>query len=125
FKTGDQMATRRAVNAAINATADLIPGLMAGSADLTENNGVALEHGQAQEADSPGGAQVHFGIREHAMGSVMNGLALHGGVLPIGGTFFVFSDYMRPAVRLAALSQTHVIYSWTHDSVGLGEDGPT
>jgi len=125
FKAGEEMATRRAVNAAINATVDLIPGLMAGSADLTENNGVALEHGQAQEASSPDGAQIHFGIREHAMGGVMNGLALHGGVLPVGGTFFVFSDYMRPAVRLAALSEAHVIYSWTHDSVGLGEDGPT
>jgi transketolase len=125
FEAGKQMATRRAVNAAINATADLIPGLMAGSADLTENNGVALEGATAQEADSPDGAQIHFGIREHGMGGVMNGLALHGGVLPVGGTFFVFSDYMRPAVRLAALSGAHVIYSWTHDSVGLGEDGPT
>jgi transketolase len=125
FEAGKEMATRRAVNAAINATADLIPGLMAGSADLTENNGVALEGAVAQEAGTPGGNQVHFGIREHAMGGVMNGLALHGGVLPVGGTFFVFSDYMRPAVRLAALSEAHVIYSWTHDSVGLGEDGPT
>jgi transketolase len=125
FEVGEEMATRRAVNAAINATADLIPGLMAGSADLTENNGVSLEGGVAQEFDSPGGAQIHFGIREHGMGGVMNGLALHGGVLPVGGTFFVFSDYMRPAVRLAALSEAHVIYSWTHDSVGLGQDGPT
>ncbi|MGH9017472.1 MAG: transketolase-like TK C-terminal-containing protein, partial [Acidimicrobiales bacterium] len=114
-----------AVNAAINATAGMIPALMAGSADLTENNGVALDDGRAQEPATPGGAQIHFGIREHAMGGVMNGLALHGGVLPVGGTFFVFSDYMRPSVRLAALSEAHVIYSWTHDSVGLGEDGPT
>ncbi|HVC70541.1 MAG TPA: transketolase [Acidimicrobiales bacterium] len=125
FKAGEEMATRRAINACINATAAFIPGLMAGSADLTENNGVALTDGRVQESDSPGGAQVHFGIREHGMGAVMNGLALHGGVTPIGGTFFVFSDYMRPAVRLAALSEAHVIYSWTHDSVGLGEDGPT
>ena len=125
FKPGEELATRRAVNAAINATAALIPGLMAGSADLTENNGVALDDGTAQEQSTPGGAQIHFGIREHAMGGVMNGLALHGGVLPVGGTFFVFSDYMRPAVRLAALSEAHVIYSWTHDSIGLGQDGPT
>jgi transketolase len=125
FKAGDESATRRAVNACINATAEMIPGLMAGSADLTENNGVALEKATAQEAGSADGAQVHFGIREHAMGAVMTGLALHGGVLPVGGTFFVFSDYMRGAVRLAALSEAHVIYSWTHDSVGLGEDGPT
>jgi transketolase len=125
FKAGEQLATRRAVNAAINATAASIPGLMAGSADLTENNGVAIDGSTAQEPATPEGNQIHFGIREHGMGSVMNGLALHGGVLPVGGTFFVFSDYMRPAVRLAALSATHVIYSWTHDSVGLGEDGPT
>jgi transketolase len=125
FKPGEEMATRRAVNAAINASAEKIPGLMAGSADLTENNGVALEGATAQEPESPQGNQIHFGIREHGMGGVMNGLALHGGVLPVGGTFFVFSDYMRPSVRLAALSEAHVIYSWTHDSVGLGEDGPT
>jgi transketolase len=125
FKAGEELATRRAVNAAINASAKMIPGLMAGSADLTENNGVALDDGVAQEPATPEGAQIHFGIREHGMGGVMNGLALHGGVLPVGGTFFVFSDYMRPSVRLAALSEAHVIYSWTHDSVGLGEDGPT
>ena len=74
---------------------------------------------------TPGGIQVHYGIREHGMGGVMNGMAAHRGVLPVGGTFFVFSDYMRGAVRLAALGQAHVIYSWTHDSIGLGEDGPT
>jgi transketolase len=125
FKAGEEVATRRALNAVINASAELIPGLMAGSADLTENNGVAIEGAVAQEAGTPGGVQIHYGIREHGMGGVMNGLALHGGVLPVGGTFFVFSDYMRGAVRLAALSEAHVIYSWTHDSVGLGEDGPT
>jgi transketolase len=73
----------------------------------------------------PDGRQIYFGVREHAMGGVMNGMALHGGVVPVGGTFFNFSDYMRGAVRLAALSRAHVVYSWTHDSVGLGEDGPT
>ena len=125
FRAGEAVPTRRALNACLNATADLVPGLMAGSADLTENNGVALDGSTAQEAGTPAGNQVHFGIREHGMGAVMNGLALHGGVLPIGGTFFVFSDYMRPSVRLAALSEAHVVYSWTHDSVGLGEDGPT
>jgi transketolase len=78
-----------------------------------------------QAEDHPGGRQIAYGVREHGMGGVMNGLALHGGVLPVGGTFFNFSDYMRGAVRLAALSQAKVIYSWTHDSVGLGEDGPT
>jgi transketolase len=125
FAPGKDLATRRALNACINATASSIPGLMAGSADLTENNGVAVEGASPQESDTPSGIQVHYGIREHGMGGVMNGLALHGGVLPVGGTFFVFSDYMRPSVRLAALSGAHVVYAWSHDSVGLGEDGPT
>jgi transketolase len=125
FETGTKLATRHAINQCINATVDGLPGLMAGSADLTGNNGVAVKGSEPQGADTPGGGQLHFGIREHAMGATMNGMALHGGVLPIGGTFFVFSDYMRPAVRLAALSRAHVIYSWTHDSIGLGEDGPT
>jgi transketolase len=125
FEAGTKLATRRAINKCINATAAGLPGLMAGSADLTGNNGVALTGAALQAAATPGGAQLHYGIREHAMGGTMNGMALHGGVLPLGGTFFVFSDYMRPAVRLAALSGAHVIYSWTHDSVGLGEDGPT
>ena len=80
---------------------------------------------EIQSRETPGGIQVHYGIREHGMGSAMNGMAQHRGVLPVGGTFFCFSDYMRPSVRLAALTGTHVIYSWTHDSVGLGEDGPT
>src|SRR5204862_5823206 len=75
--------------------------------------------------DHPAGRLIYFGIREHGMGTVLNGIALHGGGVPFGGTFFNFSDYMRPAVRLAALSDAHVVYSWTHDSVGLGEDGPT
>jgi transketolase len=125
FEAGSQLATRQAINKCINGTVSAIPGLIAGSADLTGNNGVAIKDSDVQGTDTPAGIQLHFGVREHAMGSVMNGLALHGGVLPVGGTFFVFSDYMRPAVRLAALSKAHVIYSWTHDSVGLGEDGPT
>ena len=125
FEAGTQLATRRAVNRCIDATAGRLPGLLAGSADLTGNNGVKVKGAVIQARESPGGTQVHYGIREHGMGSVMNGMAAHGGVLPLGGTFFVFTDYMRPAVRLAALSGLHVIYSWTHDSVGLGQDGPT
>ncbi len=125
FEAGNQIATRRALNDCIRATASGIPGLLAGSADLTGNTGVALADHDDQSASNPGGTQVHYGIREHAMGAMMNGMALHGGVLPVGGTFFVFSDYMRPAVRLAALSGAHVVYSWTHDSIGLGQDGPT
>jgi transketolase len=125
FEAGTQLATRHALNQCIDATAGRIPGLLAGSADLTGNNGVKVKGAQIQARESPGGIQVHYGIREHGMGSVMNGMAEHGGVLPLGGTFFVFTDYMRPAVRLASLSGSHVMYSWTHDSIGLGQDGPT
>ena len=125
FEVGTQVATRKALYACINATADLIPGLVAGAADLTGNTGVKLDGAARQSPEHPEGRQVYFGIREHAMGAMMTGMAHHGGVLPVGGTFFCFSDYMRPAVRLAAMSRAHVIYSWTHDSVGLGEDGPT
>ena len=80
---------------------------------------------EAQEPDNPGGDLIHYGIREHGMGAAMTGMAAHRGILPVGGTFFVFSDYMRGAVRVAALSDVHVVYSWTHDSIGLGQDGPT
>jgi transketolase len=119
------MATRKAIRACLDATGPMIPGLLPGSADLTGNTGVAMSGVPAQSKGDPGGSLVHYGIREHAMGAVMNGMAAHRGVLPVGGTFFVFSDYMRPAVRLAALSTMHVVYSWTHDSIGLGQDGPT
>jgi transketolase len=125
FEAGTELATRHAINQCINASAAGLPGLMAGSADLTGNNGVAVKGAELQDATTPGGVQLHYGVREHAMGAAMTGMALHGGILPVGGTFFCFSDYMRPAVRLAALSRAHVIYSWTHDSIGLGEDGPT
>jgi len=125
FEAGTKLATRQAFNKCINATVEGLPGLMAGSADLTGNNGVAIKGAAIQSVGSPGGQQLHYGVREHGMGAVMTGMALHGGVLPVGGTFFVFTDYMRPSVRLAALSRAHVIYSWTHDSIGLGEDGPT
>lgn len=126
WEVGEQVATRNAGKACLDAVLDVVPPLVGGGADLTGNTGVQMppEAGTFSRTDR-GGRQVHFGIREHAMGAVMNGMALHGGLLPIGGTFFVFSDYMRPAVRLAALSGAHVIYSWTHDSVGVGEDGPT
>jgi transketolase len=125
FETGTELATRHAVNQCIDATVGRLPGLLAGSADLTGNNGVKMKGAEVQSKESPDGTQIHFGIREHGMGALMNGMAAHKGVLPVGGTFFVFSDYMRPAVRLAAIGSAHVIYSWTHDSIGLGEDGPT
>jgi transketolase len=125
FQAGSKLATRKAINECVNATAAGLPGLIAGSADLTGNTGVKLAAGEVQDRASPGGDQLHFGIREFAMAASMNGMALHGGTLPIGGTFFVFSDYARPAVRLAAMSEAHVVYSFTHDSIGLGQDGPT
>jgi transketolase len=125
FEAGANVATRKAINTCMNATAARLPGLIAGSADLTGNTGVKLESGLVQSAESPSGNQIHFGIREFGMASAMNGMALHGGVLPVGGTFFVFSDYARPAIRIASLSEAHVVYFFTHDSIGLGEDGPT
>jgi transketolase len=125
FGQGDMVATRVAIEKAFNASLDGVPGLLAGAADLTGNTGTKLAEQVAQTAASPGGRQMYYGIREHGMGSIMVGMALHGGVLPAGGTFFVFLDYMRPPVRLAALSGAKVIFVWTHDSVGVGEDGPT
>jgi transketolase len=125
FEVGASVATRKAINSCITAVRDVVPSLVAGAADLTGNTGMLLEGDALQSTAAPGGRQIHFGIREHAMGATMTGMALHGGVLPIGGTFFVFSDYMRPAVRLAALSRAHVLFAWSHDSVGLGQDGPT
>jgi transketolase len=119
------MATRAAIKVAIDASSAMIPGLTPGSADLTGNTGMAMAGSTNQEPETPGGHQIHYGIREHGMGGVMTGMADHGGALPVGGTFFVFSDYMRGSVRVAALSRAHVIYSWTHDSIGLGQDGPT
>ena len=126
FKPADgPMATRKAIKACLDATAPSIPGVMPGAADLTGNTGMALTGAVAQSREHPEGSLIHYGIREHGMGGIMNGMAAHGGVLPVGGTFFVFSDYMRGAVRVGTLSFEHVIYSWTHDSVGLGQDGPT
>ena len=125
WSVGESVATRNAGKKVVNALIPLIPGLAGGGADLTGNTGVEIDGADSFSKLHRDGRQIHYGVREHAMGSVMNGMAAHGGMLPFGGTFFVFSDYMRPAVRLAALSDLHVIYSWTHDSVGVGEDGPT
>ncbi|MEN3271506.1 MAG: transketolase [Actinomycetota bacterium] len=125
FETGKSVATRVALNDCLNAVLDVVPGLVSGGADLTGNTGTQLKPAEQQTKQDPSGRLMAYGIREHGMAAAMNGMALHGGVLPVGGTFFVFSDYMRPAVRLAAMSEAHVIFSWTHDSVGLGEDGPT
>lgn len=125
FETGENIATRVAVQKAFDAALPALPGLVAGSADLTGNTGTKLSGQLAMSAAVPEGRQIYFGIREHAMGAAMVGMALHGGILPVGGTFFVFFDYMKPAVRLAALSRASCIFVFTHDSVGVGEDGPT
>ena len=125
FAQGDKIATRQAIQKAFDATLLGVPGLVAGAADLTGNTGTKLAGQTIQASATPGGRQVHYGIREHAMGSTMVGMALHGGVIPAGGTFFVFLDYMRPPVRLAAISKAKVLFVFTHDSVGVGEDGPT
>ena len=116
YARGEQVATRKAVNAAFDATLPSLPGLVAGAADLTGNTGTKLAGQTLNSTDVPGGRQIAYGVREHGMGAAMVGMALHGGVLPVGGTFFVFLDYMRPAVRLAALSQAKCCFVWSHDS---------
>nr|SBO98200.1 Transketolase [Nonomuraea gerenzanensis] len=134
FEQGASIATRKASGEVLNALAPVLPELWGGSADLAESNLTTMKGEPSfipeefQTKDFPGnryGRTLHFGIREHAMGAILNGIALHGGTRPYGGTFLVFSDYMRPAVRLAALMKLPVTYVWTHDSIGLGEDGPT
>jgi transketolase len=124
-KENGSVASRAASGVVLNAIAAALPELVGGSADLTGSNNTAIKGEQIFSRDNHGGRYIHFGIREHGMGSVMNGMALHGGLIPFGGTFLIFSDYMRPAVRLAAFMEQHVIYLYTHDSIGLGEDGPT
>ncbi|MFZ5911479.1 MAG: transketolase [Chloroflexota bacterium] len=119
------LATRAASGKTINALAAKLPELMGGSADLAPSNNTKIEGSPAFQKDSPHGRNLHFGVREHGMGAALNGMALFGGLIPYGGTFLVFSDYMRPAIRIAALSHIPAIYVFTHDSIGLGEDGPT
>ncbi len=132
FEAGKDVSTRAASGHVINAIAKVLPEFWGGSADLAESNNTTIEGGksflpttsQMKDAD-PYGRIIHFGIREHAMGSILNGITLHGLTRTFGGTFAVFSDYMRPAVRLAALMDIPTTFVWTHDSIGLGEDGPT
>lgn len=118
-------ATRISSGAVLQALAARIPNLIGGSADLAGSNKTDIKGGGDLLAESPGGRIIHFGVREHAMASLLNGMALHGGLRPFAGTFLVFSDYMRPAMRMAALMEIPVTYVFTHDSIGLGEDGPT
>src|SRR6266699_4774178 len=128
------IATRKAAGTILTALAPVLPELWGGSADLAESNLTTMagepsfipaNHQTAMWPGNPYGRTLHFGIREHGMAAILNGIVLHGGTRPYGGTFLQFSDYMRPAVRLAALMEQPVTYVWTHDSIGLGEDGPT
>ena len=125
FTEEKRVATRASSGQVLNYLAPNIPALMGGSADLTPSNKTFPKGETSFSPDNPKGRYIHYGVREHGMGAIMNGLALHGGFIPYGGTFFVFSDYMRPAMRMAALMKLQVIYVLTHDSIGLGEDGPT
>lgn len=125
FGSEKALATRSASGMVLNYLAQQIPSLIGGSADLTPSNNTLPEGEESFSAENPKGRYIRYGVREHAMASIMNGMALHGGVLPYAGTFFVFSDYMRPAMRMSALMEQQVVYVLTHDSIGLGEDGPT
>src|SRR5687768_5325305 len=125
FDNVEAKATRAYSGEVINAIADVIPQMIGGSGDLTPSNNTYIKTSADLQADRYSNRNIHFGVREHAMGSTMNGMALYGSMIPFGGTFQTFSDYMRPAIRLAALSQIQTIFVFTHDSIGLGEDGPT
>jgi transketolase len=125
FADAKPVATRVASGEVINALAGVLPALIGGSADLGVSNNTDIKEGGSFQPGSYDGRIIHFGVREHAMGATMTGISLNGGLIPYGGTFLTFSDYMKPAIRLAALSEVQVVYVFTHDSVGLGEDGPT
>ena len=124
FKPGESIATRSASGKVLNAIAPKIPQLLGGSADLAPSNNTYIKGG-GDFTPEHSGVNIHFGVREHAMGAVLNGIALSNLLIPYGGTFLVFADYLRPALRLSSLMQTHAIYVFTHDSIGVGEDGPT
>jgi transketolase len=119
------VASRAASGIVLNAIAPKVPELVGGSADLASSTNTIVKNAPSLTPDDHSGRNFHFGIREHGMGAVMNGMSVHGGFIPYGATFLIFSDYMRPSVRLAAIMNRHVIYVYTHDSIGLGEDGPT
>jgi transketolase len=125
FEAGTKIATRNALKKCLDAVCDVIPGLIAGGADLTDNTGVNVSSFDPISKQDRKGRLMHYGVREHAMVAAANGMAMHGGAFPAVGTFFIFSDYCRPAIRLAAMSEAKVLLAFTHDSVGLGPDGPT
>jgi transketolase len=125
FEAGTKVATRNALKKCLDAVCDVVPGLIAGGADLTDNTGVNVGSFEPMSKEKPTGRLLHYGIREHGMVAAANGMAMHGGAIPAVGTFFIFSDYCRPSIRLAAMSEAKVLLAFTHDSVGLGPDGPT
>jgi transketolase len=125
YAAGDEVPTRKAGQEAINGLVGNVPELFGGSADLSESNLTDVAGGGLFELENPGGRNMRFGVREHGMGGIVNGIALYGGFVPYAATFLVFSDYMRGSVRVASLTGLHVVYAWTHDSVAVGEDGPT
>jgi transketolase len=126
FEAGEgPIATREASGMILNELARKTTTLLGGAGDLWPSTKTYIEAGGEFSSENPQGRNMHFGVREHAMGAILNGMAMHGGLIPYGGTFLVFSDYMRPSIRIASLMKAHVIYVFTHDSIGIGEDGPT
>jgi len=125
FQTRPKMATRQSSSSVINTLSTILPGLIGGSADLSGSNNTKTENSKVINAKNFSGNYIHYGVREHAMGAAMNGIALYGGLIPFGGTFLIFSDYLKPSLRLSAFMKLRVIYIFSHDSIGLGEDGPT
>ena len=125
FQTRPKMATRQCSSSVINTISNILPELIGGSADLSGSNNTKTESSKVITSKNFSGNYIHYGVREHAMGAAMNGIALYGGLIPFGGTFLIFSDYLKPSLRLSALMKLRVIYIFSHDSIGLGEDGPT
>ena len=125
FQTKPKMATRQCSSSIINSISNILPELIGGSADLSGSNNTKTDDSKVITSKNFSGNYIHYGVREHAMAGIMNGLALYGGLIPFGGTFLVFSDYLKPSMRLSALMNLRVIYIFSHDSIGLGEDGPT
>ena len=125
FQTKPKMATRQCSSSVINSISSILPELIGGSADLSGSNNTKTERSKIITSKNFSGNYIHYGVREHAMAGIMNGLALYGGLIPFGGTFLIFSDYLKPSMRLSALMNLKVIYIFSHDSIGLGEDGPT
>ena len=125
FQTKPKMATRQCSSSVINSISSILPELIGGSADLSGSNNTKTESSKVITSKNFSGNYIHYGVREHAMGAAMNGIALYGGLIPFGGTFLIFSDYLKPSLRLSALMKLRVIYIFSHDSIGLGEDGPT